>query len=431
MYRRPLSDLVFSVFDVETTGLLPRSDRVVELAVVRVTGAGKVLGRYETLVNPVRDVGATAIHGLTASMVAAAPTFAEIAGDALTQLADSIWVGHNVRFDLRFLEAELGRLGVELRPAPALCTMKMARSLGPSLECHRLGPVCEALGVPLMGAHSAAGDAEATAGALVQMLAEAPDFEITCLEELAPYALVAEGRPLSRAEIPLAPSGRCLVREAAPRCAGASSFFANVASRLHATCEHQVEDDHLGLYLHLLDRALEDRVLEPHEIDELVDLANEWSFSLEDVRRAHRTYFGMLVGTALDDGVITEAEQQDLEMVAAALDLDPDDAEQIIARSRERSDAAVRPAPVTASLEGVTVCFTGQTIGPNGAPITRAEATRLAERAGLVPAKTVTKKLDLLVVVDPATQSSKARKARQYGTRIMACAPFWKQVAGG
>jgi len=75
------------------------------------------------------------------------------------------------------------------------------------------------------------------------------------------------------------------------------------------------------------------------------------------------------------------------------------------------------------------VCFTGSLAGRlRGAPITRAQAEQLATAAGLVVAPRVTKGLDLLVVADPDSLSSKARMARQYGTRIMAEAVFWQAI---
>jgi DNA polymerase III subunit epsilon len=76
----------FAVVDVETTGLYPSVDRVVEIGVVVTDRWGNVQLEYETLVNPERDVGPTSIHGLTAAMVLKAPRFAEIAGDLLTRI---------------------------------------------------------------------------------------------------------------------------------------------------------------------------------------------------------------------------------------------------------------------------------------------------------------------------------------------------------
>ena len=80
-------------------------------------------------------------------------------------------------------------------------------------------------------------------------------------------------------------------------------------------------------------------------------------------------------------------------------------------------------------LEGKAVCFTGALIGRIwGVPITREQAHKIAREAGLLIRDSVTQDLDLLVVADPLTKSSKAEKARRYGTRIMAEPAFWAAI---
>jgi DNA polymerase-3 subunit epsilon len=80
-------------------------------------------------------------------------------------------------------------------------------------------------------------------------------------------------------------------------------------------------------------------------------------------------------------------------------------------------------------LRGKRVCFTGELQARiDGGPVTRAVAQQLAAQAGLVVANSVTKKLDLLVAADPNTLSGKGRKARHYGTRIVAEAAFWRML---
>lgn len=81
------------------------------------------------------------------------------------------------------------------------------------------------------------------------------------------------------------------------------------------------------------------------------------------------------------------------------------------------------------SLVGSSVCFTGQlTSTLRGEPITRDRAQMLAAEAGLAIRQGVTKDLDLLIVADPHSQSGKAKKARQYGTRILAEQTFWRAI---
>ncbi len=110
----------YAVLDVETTGLSPRTDRIVEVAIVDVDAMARVLDEFATLLNPGRDVGPTHIHRIRAADVADAPRFVDAAPHLLSRLCGRIVVGHNVRFDWRFLVQEYGRLGVTLPDAPTL-----------------------------------------------------------------------------------------------------------------------------------------------------------------------------------------------------------------------------------------------------------------------------------------------------------------------
>src|SRR5687767_7263481 len=97
----------FAVVDVETTGFSPaRGDRMVEIAIVHLSPSGEVEGLWETLLNPMRDVGPTHIHGISAKDVARAPQFPDIGARVLNLLSDRVVVAHNLEFDMRFLSHE-------------------------------------------------------------------------------------------------------------------------------------------------------------------------------------------------------------------------------------------------------------------------------------------------------------------------------------
>ena len=102
--------LEFATIDFETTGLSAKSDRVIEVGIVRTSADGRTLREYSSLVNPSRDVGRTDIHGITAGMLRDAPTFAQIVGDVASMLNGAVMVAHNASFDARFLDAELERM---------------------------------------------------------------------------------------------------------------------------------------------------------------------------------------------------------------------------------------------------------------------------------------------------------------------------------
>ena len=172
----------FAVIDVETTGLRPSESSIIEIAIVALDSDGEIVSEWSTLIRPPGDgeLGATHIHGITRSMVTAAPSFAEIADDIITLIQGMIVVGHVVTFDIGHLETEFARIG---RPLPdigsaSICTRDLARDvLG--IRPVTLENCCAHLGIAIHGAHSALGDTRAT-GDLFRRL-----FSVLPLETIA------------------------------------------------------------------------------------------------------------------------------------------------------------------------------------------------------------------------------------------------------
>src|SRR5215207_9267582 len=102
----------FAVLDVETTGLQPSRQRIIEIAIARFSG-GTMTNRWESLCSPGRRVPAyvTKLTGIDNDLLAEAPEFGAIADTAIALLNEAVVVGHNVNFDLGFLNAELERSG--------------------------------------------------------------------------------------------------------------------------------------------------------------------------------------------------------------------------------------------------------------------------------------------------------------------------------
>src|SRR5690554_5320694 len=97
----------YAVIDIETTGFSPaHNHRILEVAVILVDSAGNRVYQWDTLINPVRDVGATEIHGLSGGDVYSAPTFDQIAPELGSLLRGRVPVAHNLNFDAPFLAAE-------------------------------------------------------------------------------------------------------------------------------------------------------------------------------------------------------------------------------------------------------------------------------------------------------------------------------------
>ncbi len=416
----------FAVVDIETTGFSPRlHDRMIEIAVVRLDGSGEIEDEYVTLLNPGRDIGATAVHGLTAADVLEAPAFVEVVGDVAARLDGAILVGHNIRFDLSFLLAECTRAGYSLPATPALCTLRLAYLLAPGLASRKLTDCCASAGIRLERAHCASGDARATAQLLVAYLGAGRARGLDSLEALGCQPLTLPSGGWCRAT----PSGRCLRRDQATMTRQErATYLARLVDRLDTTGVPSAE---VAAYLDMLDRALEDRRITEAETNALVATAREWGLSRGQVTNAHQHYLRALVAAAWADGQISPAERRDLEGVCTLLGMEATVLASLLAAPppATRQAASGEQRMAGSRLAGQTVCFTGALSGRlGGEPITRAQAEQLAAAAGLVVAPRVTKALDLLVVADPDSLSSKARKAREYGTRIMAEAVFWQAI---
>ncbi|MFE7564291.1 exonuclease domain-containing protein [Kitasatospora sp. NPDC057500] len=156
----------FAVVDVEATGRSPWRHRVVEVAVVLLDERLRPEGEFCTLLDPLGPVGPTHVHRIEQQDVEGAPRFREIAPRLLELLAGRVLVGHHVTCDQAFLDREFARIGVPMPPVPLLCTMRLARAHLPGARGFGLTACVEAAGLGGFAAHTALGDARATAGLL-------------------------------------------------------------------------------------------------------------------------------------------------------------------------------------------------------------------------------------------------------------------------
>lgn len=157
----------YTVFDVETTGMSPVHNRIIEIGAVRIEHDGSI-SRYETLIHPECTIPyqITRLTGISNEMVANAPTFAEMAKEFLDFIDGSKLVAHNARFDLAFLMESLGRTpDLPLWTNGAYDTLSLSRKAYPGLPSYSLKTLKQALqlGVEIDGtAHRALYDAEIT-----------------------------------------------------------------------------------------------------------------------------------------------------------------------------------------------------------------------------------------------------------------------------
>ena len=169
-----LADTEFVVFDLETTGAKAPPCRITEIGAYRVKG-GEVLDKFHTLVNPETPIPSfiVGLTGINDTMVAEAPTFADVAHDFLEFIGDSVLVAHNSGFDMRFLNHEIGRVFPDYKLAnPCLCTVQLSRKLLPDIRNHKLVTVAEHYSIDLVNHHRASADALATAHIFVNLLTQ-------------------------------------------------------------------------------------------------------------------------------------------------------------------------------------------------------------------------------------------------------------------
>jgi DNA polymerase-3 subunit epsilon len=384
----------YAVVDVETTGLFTGRwhNRVVEIGVVHVGRDGGITDEWCTLVNPERDLGPQHIHGVRASDVRDAPTFADLAGDVAARLDGRVVVAHNLGFDLRFLRYEYERLGLDvpLDVEFGLCTMALSEHYLRS-PSRSLAACCAAAGIRQDVAHSALHDARAAAELL--------GYLIRVAEQPEPWrALFGAGETW-----PGVPEGCGRTHQRSTAGFRSQSFLSRLVDRLPRVPELPQADD----YLAVLDRALLDRHLSASEQDALLDLAESLGLSLDAAMSLHRRYLTALAQAAWEDGVVTDVERQDLLTVAELLGLTEEDVESALAGPRQPSTWG------RFRLEaGDIIAFTGQMNGQ------RDEWERRAAAVGLSPGG-VTRRTRLLVAADPDSLSGKAGKARQYGIPIV------------
>lgn len=420
----------YAVIDLETTGFSPaKHHRILEIGVVEVSETGEIEREWASLVNPGRDIGNSDIHGITATDVAGAPRFSDLAPALIESVQGRTIVAHNASFDLRFLEAELLRAQVAPArlPLTGLCTMQWS-SVFLESPSRKLEDCCAACGIDLVDAHSAMADARATALLLSHYIS---------LVEGSSSLPWQEAHELGSRQIwpsSVAPAPPRMLPRTAVRSARPDGWLDRILSRMPRTADSRVDS-----YLETLERALLDGVLAEHEKDELIDVAFALGLTRGGVLDLHARYLEAMAEVALEDDVVTGQEHGDLERVAAMLGLQEADVDRALeaATSRRSLDAAgmeeqndasgghvaaLRLGTVGIELSaGDRIVFTGAMVRD------RASWEALARELGYVPG-TITKKTALVVAADPNSQSGKAAKARAYGIPIITEEAFARMV---
>ncbi len=184
MDDRLLSDLSYTVFDTETTGLNPsEGDEIIQLGAARCVN-GKLLKQesFEQLVNPGRLIPAATIpiHGITQDMVRGKPAITEVLPAFYSFAQDTVLVAHNAAFDMKFLQLQEKNTGLVFKH-PVLDTLLLSAVVHPNQESHRLEAIAERFNITVLGRHTALGDAMLTAEVWLRLVPLLQAMGITTL----------------------------------------------------------------------------------------------------------------------------------------------------------------------------------------------------------------------------------------------------------
>lgn len=181
-----IKDTPFIIVDLETTGLEPRLDEIIEVAGVKMVN-GEIVDEWTQLLNPgifIPQV-TTDITGITTDMLKGMPHFNDIAEEFLKFMGeDSIFVAHNADFDRSFVNYHLKSASYDELLHPYLCTFKLAKRVHPNLAQYGLGALTETFQIPLPRAHRALDDATATAHLLNKFLGTLQDGGLRYIKDI-------------------------------------------------------------------------------------------------------------------------------------------------------------------------------------------------------------------------------------------------------
>ncbi|MEM9593016.1 MAG: 3'-5' exonuclease [Acidobacteriota bacterium] len=300
----PLHLVPFVVFDVETTGLVPRADPIVEIAAVKVTLNEEPRVLLDTLVHPQRSMGATEIHGITLQDVQGAPTFSKLVEPLLALFAGRVLVAHNASFDVRFLRAAMEPWVPDFDP-PYLCTRELQGLLDggrrPSLE-----DACVRLGVELerRGSHSARDDSLAAGHVLQKLLHRARSGGARTLDDLANLDRGTLRRRLCRPPVAAPPS--LVTPDAVP-------LKPRVAKQRRIS-------KGIRLYLDGVLSAVADLRIDPHEIQRIRALQRQLGLEPAEIRALHAKVFAEMLTRYTEDRHLDGREAGNLHTLWRCLD---------------------------------------------------------------------------------------------------------------
>lgn len=407
-----MSQAGFAVIDFETTGFSPnKGDKVIEVGLVLLDQHGNPESTFSTLINPLRDVGATRIHGITPTDVINAPTFDLIAPELLALLTGRVVVAHNASFDTNFLVSEFEAAGIHLDKAslPVLCTMRTASEILPGVG-RSLAACCEAYDIEISNAHCAKDDAIATAKLLRSYFDQEPNFALW--DEVIEKATAFEWPSVEFISAPILERGQEIV--------GEENIVEKYITRLPdpaGTIEER------GLR-RLFDDIFSDGLMTDEESVLVEEYVKTTGISESKLNEIKDQYFLDLVNIAWADGVLNAAEIAGIRYVGQLMGKSDSEIQSKIDYPTELSG---EESPSFARFrihldEGDHVVLTGEMPNP------RSYYEKLLQENNLVCWPSVTKKVKIVIAQDQNSMSGKAKRARLLGIPVVSIEDFLKSI---
>ena len=181
-----LRELIYTVFDTETTGLHPaEGDEIISIGAIRIVNGKLLHGEiFDQLVDPKRSLppASVRIHGIEAGMLAGQPAIGTVLPRFSSFCSETVLVAHNAAFDMRFLQLKEAATGVYFNH-PVLDTMMMSAVVHPHQENHNIEAIAARLGINVIGRHTALGDAIVTGEIFLKLLPLLAAAGITTLRQ--------------------------------------------------------------------------------------------------------------------------------------------------------------------------------------------------------------------------------------------------------
>lgn len=378
--------------DLETTGINPELDRIIEIAgVIYDTDSNQIIGEFESLVNPKRNIPleSSKVHGLLADHVSMAPTFEELAPWLGQILHRRPLVAHNSRFDRSFVQREFSRSSVQLNTPESICTQKLTGGMS-------LRDACSSLEIEIEHHHSAIADARASL-AIFEHFYSRGETKLQSTPDTPASFQGSAAITLSRSQIGIPAFSRPV-----------KSFARQVA--------FPDPDNHFA-YWAVLNEFLEDLKISAFERQALRGLAESLGIDLSEELALQKGYLDSLEASAMRDGIVSQTEADTLNSFASALG---------ISKTFQAHDNATSLPEV-----GALICVTGtaEIEGKNwNKDSWRTKLTEMGYR--FTDDLKKSDNVAMLLQDSPGSQSSKVAKAMAWGIPRMSFAEFLK-LAGG